>query len=90
MIDVKQAVKIAKDHAADILGLEGSLEEIQRENYNGRDAWSITLGIARNLEHLPTISRLSANPLQYKVFLIDATNGELLAMRLHALAPSPR
>jgi hypothetical protein len=70
MLDVKQAVQIAKERAAEILGVIGSLEEIQREEYNGRDVWSITLGVPRNLDQLPPISRLSANSIQYKVFLI--------------------
>ncbi len=69
------------------VGVDGSLEEIQRETYQGHDAWSITLGVPRNLEQLPPFSRLSANPVQYKIFLIDAETGEMLAMKLHALAP---
>ena len=87
MLDVKQAVQIAREKSAGILGVDGSLEEIQRETYQGRDVWSITLGVLRNLEQLSPMSRLSANPVQYKVFLIDAETGEMLAMKLHALAP---
>ena len=87
MLDVKQAVQIAWQKSAEILGVDGSLEEIQRETYQGHDAWSITLGVPRNLEQLPPFSRLSANPVQYKIFLIDAETGEMLAMKLHALAP---
>ena len=57
MIDVKQAVKLARINSTELLGLDGSL------------------GIARSLDHLPAMTRLSANPLQYKVFLIDPKNG---------------
>ncbi len=87
MVDVKQAVQLARASSVEILGVEGSLEEIQRETYNGHDVWSITLGVPRNVDHLPPISRLATNPVQYKVFLIDAGTGEMLAMKLHALAP---
>ena len=76
---------MAREKSAEILGVDGSLEEIQRETYQGRDAWSITLGVPRNLEHLSPMSRLSASPVQYKIFLIDAQTGEML--KLHALAP---
>ena len=87
MLDAKQAVQIARKKSAEILGVDGSLEEIQRETYQGRDVWSITLGVPRNLEQLSPMSRLSANPVQHKIFLIDAETGEMLAMKLHALAP---
>ena len=87
MVDVKQAVQIARDKAAEVLGVDGSIEEIERETYHDRDAWSITLGVPRNVEQLSTLARISASPIQYKVFLIDVETGEMLAMKLHALAP---
>ena len=86
MLNVKKAVQIAREKSADIRGVEGSLEEIQSETYQGRDAWSITLGLPRNLEQLSPMSRLSPSPVQYKIFIIDAETGEMLAMKLHALA----
>ena len=84
MIDVKQAVQIAKAKAAEMLE-EGSsnLEEIERDMYKGRDVWSITLSLPRKqitLAHL-------ADPVQYKRFLIDAETGELVAMKLREVAP---
>jgi hypothetical protein len=43
---LKQAVKIAKEKAAEILVWpESSLEEIERESYKDRDVWSITLSL---------------------------------------------
>ena len=87
MVDVKQAVQIARGKAAEVLGVDGSIEEIERETYHDRDAWSITLGVPRNVEQLSTLARISASPIQYKVFLIDVETGEMLAMKLHALAP---
>ena len=44
MIDVKEAVRIAKQKAVEILGAApASLEEIEREIYKDRNVWSITL-----------------------------------------------
>ncbi|MDQ2711803.1 MAG: hypothetical protein M3Y24_06140 [Acidobacteriota bacterium] len=72
MIDVKQAVQIAKAKAADILERSASsLEEVERDTYKTHDVWSITLSIPRDIDHLPAMARLSADPLQYKRFLID-------------------
>jgi hypothetical protein len=40
----------------------------------------------RNLDQLPALSRLNADPLQYKRFLIDVETGELVAMKLREVA----
>ena len=83
MIDAKQAVQIAKQRAADLLGQNVfNLEEIERGLDNARDVWSITLSFPRDLDALSAITRLGADRLQYKRFLIDVTTGELVAMRL--------
>jgi hypothetical protein len=87
MIDVKEAVQIAKQKAVEILGAESaSLEEIDRGKYNSIDSWGITLGVPRDLNQLSPLARMSVAPVQYKVFYIDAQSGELLAMKLHELA----
>ena len=87
MIDVKQAVQVAKAKAAEMLNQGSSnLEEIEREIYKGRDVWSITLSIPRDIEQIPGFARLSADPLQYKRFLIDSETGDLLAMKLREVA----
>ena len=87
MIDVKQAVQKSKAIAADMLEQGSSnLEEIERDTYNNRDVWSINLSIPRDLEQLPPIARLSASPLHYERFLIDAETGELVAMKLREIA----
>jgi hypothetical protein len=86
MIDVKEAVRIAKAKAAEILGTTSvSLEEIERDMYKDSDVWSITLGVPRDISQLSGLAQLSADPLQYKRFLIDVENGELLAMRIREL-----
>ena len=89
MIDVKQAVQIAKEKAAEMLDPgSASLEEIERETYKGRDVWSITLGLPRDLMALPPILRYSAGLLEYKRFLIDVETGEFVAMRLREVTPA--
>ena len=96
MIDAKQAVQIAKQHAKDVLeayqdisrdsALNPGPEEIERDEYKGQEVWSITLSVARKLESLPALSRFSADPIQYKRFLIDVETGQLLAMKLREVA----
>jgi hypothetical protein len=89
MIDVKRAIRIAKENAAEMLEKASSnigVEEIERDSYKARDVWSITLSIPRDLSQLSGVARVAANPLQYKRFLIDAETGELLAMKLRETA----
>ena len=87
MIDAKQAIQIAKAGAADLLDQAPSVpEEIERDSYNGREIWSITLSLPRDLNLLPPIARLTASPLQYKRFLIDVETGEIVAVKLRELA----
>ncbi len=46
MIGAKQAAKFAMQVAADMLGqAHSNLEELERETYNGREVWSITLSL---------------------------------------------
>ena len=87
MIDAKQAIRIAKEKAAEMLD-QGStnLEEIERESYNGREVWSITLSIPRDLNALAGLSRLAVGSLQYKRFLIDVDTGDLLAIKMREVA----
>lgn len=86
MIDVKQAVQIAREKAVDMLG-QGSfnLEEIERDSYKGRDVWSITLSLPR-YEKQSVFAVDPAYALQYKRFLIDVETGELVAMKLREVA----
>lgn len=86
MIDVKEAVQIAKLKAADMLEVPSNLEEIERDTYRGRDVWSITLSMLRRNERpAGTLTELLGE-FQYKRFLIDAETGELVAMKLRELA----
>ena len=78
MIDVKEAVRTAKQKAADMLE-EGpaSLEEIEREDDKGCDTWNITLGfLPGQMGQIAKITRMAVDPLHYRRFLIDAETGE--------------
>lgn len=85
MIDAKQAAQIAMDKAVDILGGgAATIEEIERDEYKGNDAWFITLGFPKKLETLSPIAALTTAHLhvQYKRFIISAADGELFAIKL--------
>jgi hypothetical protein len=83
MIDVKEAVQIAKAKAAEMLDQSSTnLEEIERDSYKDHDVWSITLSVPR--AQTSSFAYL-ADPVQYKRFLIDAETGELLAMKLREI-----
>jgi len=92
MIDSKQAFQFAKQQATGILGERRfSLEEIERDTYKGREVWRVTLGYVQDQTRDGAVSPLRAlgiGPLDYKLFLIDATNGDLVAMKLRE--PSPQ
>jgi hypothetical protein len=89
MINVKQAVAIAVEKSLEMLGSPGKLEEIERDDYRGRDTWSITLSWPKDRSLAPT-SLLGVpagwDPLEYKRFLIDVQTGEFVAMKLRELA----
>ena len=87
MVDVKQAIQIAKEKAGEMLNLAPSnLEEIERDSYRGREVWSITLSLPRDMTQLQGLAALRADPLQYKRFLIDVKTRELVAMRVREVA----
>jgi hypothetical protein len=87
MIDVKHAIQIAKDGAARLLDAgQASLEEIERDSCQGRDVWSITLGVERDLMKLSPVGKMVVDPLVYRRFQIDAETGELIAMKLREVA----
>jgi hypothetical protein len=87
MIDAKQAIYIAKQKAADVLEQAASnVEEIERQVYDGHDVWSITLSFPRDPRQLGPYARFSADPFQYKRFLIDIETEELLAVKMREVA----
>jgi hypothetical protein len=83
MIDFSQAIKIARQAALDVLGATStSVEEVERHVYRKRDVWAITLGVPRDVSNLSAVARLTASPVEYKRFLVDAETGDFLAMKL--------
>ena len=86
MIDVKKAVLIAKQNAAEILDQSRTnLEEIEKDEYKGREIWSITLSYLRDPVPGNVVARF-ADPLHYKRFLIDSETGDLHAIQLREFA----
>jgi hypothetical protein len=85
MIDPKRAVQIAKEQAVGLLGEQPyNLEELDREDYNGRDVWKVTLSYPdkRRLDNPSFLIRSPRDLFEYKVFAIDADSGEFVNMFL--------
>jgi hypothetical protein len=86
MIDAKRAILIAKAKAAEVLDETlTNVEEIERESYKGREAWSITLSFPPSVAlpgHLAELAELR----QYKRFLIDVETGDFLAVKIREVA----
>jgi len=82
MIDVKQAVQIAKEKALEMLGTPANLEEIERDSYKGHDVWSITLSLPNHPSpQTSPQTRLFqlANPLPYNLDPAHSQAGNLIA-----------
>jgi hypothetical protein len=86
MIDGKQAFQFAKQQATGMLGERFfRLEELERDTYKGREVWRVTLGYPQDKTLVDAVSPMRAlgfGPLEYKLFIIDAANGDLVAMKL--------
>ena len=86
MIDVKQAVQIAREKAVEMLGQPAiRLEEIEKETYKGAEVWSITLSLPRAPAARSPYD-LTASPIDYKRFLVDAETGQFVAMKIREIA----
>lgn len=86
MIDVKKAVAIAKQQAAEILDQpRTTLEEVETDEYRGGLVWSITLSYPREQVQGSVVARF-ADPLNYKRFLVDSETGDLHAIQLREFA----
>lgn len=96
MIDVKTAIRIAKDHAKELfVDAPVSVEEFEHETYNNRPAWVITLGVPTRPSSAPGVSfpgavgplsRLMTPSSEYKRFFVDEESGEILAMKIREFA----
>ncbi|MCL4844246.1 MAG: hypothetical protein KJZ79_20505 [Bryobacteraceae bacterium] len=88
MIEIKDAIRIAKEHAADLLGEAPlSVAEFEREEYNGHPAWVITLGFSIPQSPLASAMNQFQRPaLEYRRFFVDEANGKVLAMKIREFA----
>ena len=92
MIEVKEAIQIAKKYVADIFEDEGifniGLEEVE----NSGDRWEVTIGFSRKWDKPPRspfagIAGMTADSdhraiaRTYKVVEIDEVNGQVLELR---------
>lgn len=88
MITAKEAVEIAKKFAGEMIGKNPlNLEELERELYKDRDAWSVTLSFPQEPSIITAFSsQLGMQPLQYRRFLVDAETGDFIALKLREVA----
>ena len=85
MITVQEAFTRAQEYAREILGdMTYTLEEVEMDSYKDRPVWRITLGFPKRRPSAPELTRLlgAALPLEYKTFMVDASTGEPIAMKL--------
>lgn len=88
-IDVKEAVRLAKEFASGLLESEKisnlGLEAVERSE-DGQH-WLVTLGFSRSWDAAASRSPLDQvlpfrSGREYKVFKVDADSGEVLAMQV--------
>ena len=81
MIEAKEAIAVAKTVAVDHVGASGELEEIEREDYKGKDVWKITLSFPDSSSPMASaiLGRINR---RYKSFLVEVDSGQFVAMRI--------
>ena len=90
-MDVKEAVRKARDYLADIFFDEQivnvGLEEIEFEE--ATDTWKVTIGFSRPWDR--TIQSALSGPISrsYKVLRIDDKDGRVISVTHRALSASP-
>jgi hypothetical protein len=83
-MEVKQAVKAAKDYVADLFAEEHIrqivLEEIEFDEKNR--SWFVTIGFARPWEESGALTRaIFPEPRSYKVVRISDDNGRVISVK---------
>lgn len=81
MIDVKDAVKKSIEYFRDLTGDKNSrilVEEVEFDKEN--DQWKITIGIPD-----PNAYMFPGQQKDYKVMLVNASNGEVMGMKIRNL-----
>ena len=93
MIDVKTAVKLARDYFAKVYPNEiHTFQDVQLEEVElseDESTWLVTIGFSRPLP-LDSFSKNAPEFLRqyqrdYKVFRIDAQNGKVRSMKIRAV-----
>lgn len=89
MIEVKEAVKVAKSAANDFLGQETALEDLMLEEVElspDNKTWAITLGFnTPNSNKYERVGAALAGRMysrKYKTFIIDSETGEFRSMKI--------
>ena len=81
-MDVKQAVKLAKDHIADLYRdeeiLNVGLEEVELDDER---VWRITIGFSRPWDRKIGNVLSGEDPRSYKIVLINEENGYVFAVK---------
>jgi hypothetical protein len=89
MLDVKNAVAVAKTYVADLFRDQGAdsflLEEVEFEESNNQ--WLVTISFLRQSSR----TTLTGNPMPgfervYKTVVVDAASGNVKALRIRAIA----
>lgn len=89
MIEVKEAVKVAKAAANDFLGQETALQNLMLEEVElspDSKTWAITLGYndtnPNKYERLGATLAAQVQARKYKTFIIDSETGEFRSMKI--------
>ncbi|MCY3770994.1 MAG: hypothetical protein OXG98_03095 [Gemmatimonadetes bacterium] len=94
-MNVKQAVKTAMEHVADVYSEENishiGLEEVEYDEPTAQ--WNVTVGFARKWDiphpaHIPAFVPLRPNNRTYKIVVIRDSDGQVTAMKIRELAAS--
>ncbi|MGY2200523.1 hypothetical protein [Pseudomonas gingeri] len=92
MIEVKEAVQVAKSAANDFLGQETALKDLMLEEVEfdtKNRTWAITLGF--NIPTTTKLERIGATlagqmyARKYKTFIIDSETGEFRSMKIREI-----
>jgi len=86
-MDVKEAVRTAKEYIADLFANEGvsnlGLEEVEFDD--GKRTWQVTIGFSRPWDRpsaaFTAIMQGSSLPRSYKVVRIDDASGHVLSVK---------
>jgi hypothetical protein len=87
MITFKQAIEAARVAAREMFGdVATDVEEIEVEDYHGKNCWAITMSIYRDgPPHIVELVGKGALAKDYKRFFIERESGEVLGVVIREL-----